>query len=290
MQKLTVGIAGLGLIGGSLAKALKKNTPHTVLGIDTDARTMQSALSGGAVDGQADAPALSRCDIVFVCLHPGGTVKFIKDNAPHFAGGALVCDVCGVKRAVQAEVEPYVRGSGAWYVGTHPMAGRERFGYEASDALLFEGASVIVCPPQDLPPELLQRLLSVLGGAGFAGSVQTDADEHDSIIAYTSQLAHAVSSAYIKSPAAEKQRGFSAGSYADMTRVARLDENMWTELFMLNRQNLIAEIDIFAANLSDIRSALEQGDENQLRQLLKKGREIKERSLRGEDIKPKDLE
>ena len=184
-------------------------------------------------------------------------------------------DLCGVKRSVVAEIGPVAEKHGFAYIGGHPMAGRERGGFTASSEDLYVGASMILTPDHRTDMLLLETLKAYFLDIGFAGLTFSDPEEHDRIIAFTSQLAHIASSAYVKSPEAQRRRGFSAGSFQDMTRVARLDEAMWTELFMADRDYLTKELDILIANLQAYADALKSGDAERVRALLKEGRELK---------------
>ncbi len=274
---MTVGIVGLGLIGGSMAKAVKSRTDCRVLGFDRDAASRDCALREGSCDGILDSESLRDCELVLVALWPGAAADFICENAERFAPGSLVSDLCGVKDYVCDRVRESVAGRDFTFIGAHPMAGREVSGYGSALENLFDGASMLLTPFADTPRGEVTRLTDFFLALGFAQVVETTPGEHDRVIAYTSQLAHIVSSAYVKSPTAEEHHGFSAGSYRDMTRVARLNEELWTELFLENRAPLKAELDGLIARLSDFSQALGANDAGTLRGLLREGREIKER-------------
>ncbi|MGI6005092.1 MAG: prephenate dehydrogenase [Christensenellales bacterium] len=272
----TIGIAGLGLIGGSMAQALKKYTGHLVLGTDLDADVLRRALSEGAVDGALEDDAVSRCDLLLVALYPQAAVDFVTSHAQTIKKGACVIDLCGVKRHVCAALEPVARAHGFHFIGGHPMAGREVSGYGAARPELFAGASMILTPEAGTPEALLEQLESLFTSVGFAGIKYAGPAEHDRIIACTSQLAHVLSSAYVKSPAALEHKGFSAGSFQDMTRVATLNEDMWSELFLLNRDYLCGEIDALRERLAQYALALRAGDAPELTRLLKEGKTRKQ--------------
>ena len=184
-------------------------------------------------------------------------------------------DLCGVKRVVVEAIAPLAEQYGFSYIGGHPMAGRERGGFTASSEDLYVGASMILTPDKRTDMKLLETLQAFFLDLGFAGLTFSQPEEHDRIIAFTSQLAHIVSSAYVKSPEAQRRRGFSAGSFQDMTRVARLDEDMWTELFLDDSDYLIKELDILIRHLTDYSDALKSRDAERIRTLLKEGRELK---------------
>jgi len=265
---MDIGIVGLGLIGSSFARAVKKHTDYTVAGWDINPETVSAALAEGTVDTAGEEQACG-CGIVFVCLFPEDAVRFILGHPfPH-----IVCDVCGVKGYLAERLSGKIAG----YVGLHPMAGREVSGYAAGSAGLFSGASLIIARDkntQDTHIEEISRLAEMIG---FGRMVLTDPDTHDRVIAYTSQLAHVVSSAYVKSPSAVEYVGYSAGSFADLTRVARLDPKMWTELFLENRENLAAEIGNLIGHLDRYKNAIEKGDGGELFRLLAEGRERKDK-------------
>ncbi len=272
---MNIGIAGLGLIGGSMAKSVKAKTGHTVFGCDINSETLLMAKLSGAIDEELSDASLSDCDIVFLALTPRVATEWLESHARSISPNSVVVDFCGVKRSVSADMRKIADEHGFMYIGGHPMAGKERGGFKNSSPDLFSGASMILTPDSETIPETLEMLSKLFYDVGFARVVYSNADEHDRIIAYTSQLAHIVSSAYIKSPEAQRQRGFSAGSFRDMTRVAYLDENMWTELFMCDRDYLTKELDILISNLKEYKNALEKGDSVTLNRLLKEGRECK---------------
>ena len=272
---MTVGIIGLGLIGGSMAKAIKTNTDHKVLGIDIDQETMTMSLMSGAIDGRLTDEKLGECRLVMAALTPEILIQTITEKAP-FMKGTVFVDLCGVKRAVYKPLSELAQKYGFLYIGGHPMAGKEFSGFANATADLFKGASMIVTPDSTSDIVTLDKLKSFFLSIGFGSVTFSNLEEHDRIIAYTSQLAHITSNAYIKSPTAQMHMGFSAGSYRDLTRVARLDENMWTELFMANSDFLIEELSILTDSLNEFLEVLEHRDRKKLRQLLREGRELKE--------------
>lgn len=272
---MNVGIVGLGLIGGSMAKSIKVRTSHTVWGADTDAETMTLARLSGAIDASLTPENLPRCDLILLAIRPGAAVAWTRENAAYLAKSAILVDLCGVKRAVVSQLAPIAEEYGFAYIGGHPMAGTERGGFVNSSDSLYDGASMILTPDKRTDMRLLETLKAFFLDIGFAGLTFSDPEEHDRIIAYTSQLAHIASSAYVKSPEAQRRRGFSAGSFRDMTRVARLDEDMWTELFLDDADYLTAELDTLVNNLTDYLEALRAKDAERLRTLLREGREKK---------------
>ena len=270
---MKIGIAGLGLIGGSIARAIKAYTPHTVAGFDLCEKTMDAALEAGAID-RRDGGEFNGCDIVIVALYPSATISYVKENADKFGGNMIITDCCGVKKRVSDEIIPLTQQKGFRFVGGHPMAGIEHSGFRHSHAHLFRGASMILCPPT---PDIgeVQQLSELYLSLGFGKIKITTPEEHDRIIALTSQLAHVLSSAYVKSETALRFNGFSAGSFKDMTRVARLNEYMWAELFFENKANLISEIDGLVCRLNEYADALRADNLEKMLELLRGGRDRK---------------
>lgn len=273
---MKIGIIGLGLIGGSLAKTIKNHTEATVVGYDISPTTMNKALMLGAVDEPMTQTNLRECDMVFLALYPNDTVSFVKSHAADFGKDAVVVDCCGVKGDVCEALHDFCYSRRMWFIGGHPMAGREYSGFEYAKTDLFANASMILTPFTYIPLEIVEDTKKFCLSLGFKQVVITTPEKHDAMIAYTSQLAHVVSNAYVKSPGAQQHHGFSAGSYLDMTRVARLNEGMWTELFLHNREKLCAELDALILHLQEYREALGENDADRLCQLLREGREAKE--------------
>ena len=272
---MNVAIVGLGLIGGSMAKSIKNRTAHTVGGVDLNSETMTMARMCGAIDGPLTEENLPQADLILVAIRPGAAIEWVRQHADRIAKSAILVDLCGVKRTVVAAIAPIAEQYGFAYIGGHPMAGRERGGFTASTEDLYVGASMILTPDKRTDMRLLETLKAFFLDLGFAGLTFSTPEEHDRIIAFTSQLAHIVSSAYVKSPEAQRRRGFSAGSFQDMTRVARLDEDMWTELFLDDEDFLTKELDELIGHLTDYRNALRDKDAQRLHDLLKEGRELK---------------
>jgi prephenate dehydrogenase len=272
---MEIAIVGLGLIGGSIAKAVKKYTPHTVLGYDANEQVMYKARLLDAMDAELTHERLAICDWLIIATRPNAAVEYVNAHAGQIKKGAIVMDVCGVKQRVCKPLWELARENGFTFVGGHPMAGREVSGFENASADLFRGASMILTPRKDADIALLERIKKFWCALGFSGVTVTTPENHDRVIAYTSQLAHIASSAYIKSPTALDHIGFSAGSYKDLTRVARLDPEMWTELFMENREPLLSELDGLLARLTEYREALADGNAASLCALLKAGRDQK---------------
>ena len=270
------GIVGLGLIGGSLARSIKYHSDHTVLATDINETALLQARMVQAIDGELTDDRLAECDAVLVALYPQASVDWILAHLDGFRPGALVIDCCGVKRFVCERLFPAFRGRKSIFIGGHPMAGRERSGFSYAQDDLFENASMILTPAPGTDIETIRRAKEMFLSVGFGRVRFTTPEEHDEMIAFTSQLAHIVSGAYVDSPLAARHRGFSAGSFRDMTRVARLNETMWTELFLENDDLLLAQTEHLINNLTAYRDALRDRDEEKLKAILRRGREIKE--------------
>ena len=273
---MTVGIIGLGLIGGSMAKAYKRSDCR-VYADDLDRETLLTAAADDVIDGRLDETTLGLCDVVYIALYPDATVEAMKRVSPYLRKDAFLLDLCGVKRVVTEVGFALAEEYGFTYVGAHPMAGTQFSGLAHSRSTLFTNAPMVLVMPEGGDKEMLARVKALLAPVGFGRISVTSSADHDRMIAFTSQLAHVVSNAYIKSPTAERHRGFSAGSYKDMTRVAWLNEKMWTELFLDNSDYLIDEIDIIIKALSEYREALTNNDAERLCGLLRDGRLAKER-------------
>lgn len=272
---MNIGIVGLGLIGGSIAKAIKQNTDYTVYGTDILESVICKAQLIEAIDDRLTDEILADCDIVIIALYPVYTVEYIKNHGKQFKKGSIILDCCGIKEAVCSSVQPISEENGFIFVGAHPMAGIEFSGFEHSQKSLFKNASMILTPPADISIQTMDRLKKLWLSIGFNHVQIATPKEHDRLIAFTSQLAHIVSSAYIKSPAALEHNGFSAGSFKDLSRVAKLNEDMWTELFLLNKENLTLEIDGIIHRLEQYREAIKDENQKDLWNLLHEGTERK---------------
>lgn len=272
---MTVGILGLGLIGGSLARAYKL-AGHTVYVKNRDERMLSFAMLSGAVDGKLNEDTIPQCDLILLAIYPAGSADWLEANAPLISKKALVIDCCGTKQLVCQRCFPIAKEYGFIFVGGHPMAGSQFSGFKYSRASLFQGAPMVLVPPVYDDMALLQRVKDALEPCGFGFFSVTTAADHDRMIAFTSQMPHVLSNAFIKSPTALEHKGFSAGSYRDLTRVAWLNPGMWTELFLENRENLLFELDTYIQSLTQYRDALANQDEDTLYRLLDDGKKRKE--------------
>ena len=271
---MTVGIVGLGLIGGSFAKAYK-SAGHRVLARETDKTTFGFAALSGVVDGELTKDNVGGCDVVLICVYQAAAIGFLTEFAPAFGEGPVVIDCCGTKRAIVEVGARLAEEHSFTYVGGHPMAGTHNSGFKYSRENMFSGAPMVIVPRAFDDIALLERVKALLAPAGFGSLTVTTAEKHDETIAFTSQLAHVVSSAYVKSPTATGQKGFSAGSYKDMTRVASMDPDMWAELFLNDREHLLFEIDTLIGHLREFRGAIADGDADSLKMLIDEGRKRK---------------
>jgi prephenate dehydrogenase len=268
---MNIGIIGLGLIGGSMAKAIKKRGKHKVLGIDIQESVVNSALQLGAIDEELTDDRFSECEMIIIALYPGETVQFIREKGDLLKKGSVILDCCGVKQNVCRQIQPIASQLGIHFVGAHPMAGIEFSGFEYAKGSLFNGASMILTPPEDTDIGIIDGLKHFFLSLEFGHIEITTPEMHDRVIAYTSQLAHVVSNAYVKSPRAERHKGFSAGSYLDLTRVAKLNPDMWTELFLENKEFLCDEIDGLIQRLASYRDVIKSGQKEVLYELLEEG-------------------
>ena len=273
---MKIGIVGLGLIGGSLAMSIRKHTEHTVFGYDIDPQVMLRAKAVEAIHDDLTEDMLPGMDIVLVALFPQLCADWIVSHADAFGPKALVIDCAGVKRCVCSQVEPVASKYSWTYIGGHPMAGREFSGFASARANLFENASMILCPAPEVGIGQREAAKAFFLEAGFKMVRFCTPEAHDQMIAYTSQLAHVVSGAYIKNPLAPSHKGFSAGSFLDMTRVARMNEVMWTELFLENNDLLLPAVDDLIYRLNQYRDALASGDPEKVLPVLREGRIAKE--------------
>ena len=272
---MKIGIVGLGLIGGSLARAIKANTAHTVWGTDLQRPVVYRAKLLEVIDEELTEDRVGSCDIVILALYPRDTVEWVRTHAGVVQKGAVVVDCAGVKQAVCSPCWALAEQNGFTFIGGHPMEGVAKLGFENSRRDMFVNASMILVPHKDLDIEAMKRVKDVFDAIGFTRYEIATPEKHDRIIALTSQLAHVVSSAYVKSPTAQEHRGFSAGSFRDLTRVAFLNEKMWAELFLLNREDLHQEIQGMIERLREYDGALTAGDEARMAELLQEGREVK---------------
>ena len=268
-------ICGLGLIGASLAKTLKKNTDHTVLGWNRTSSVTEKALRDGVIDRTGDIDSLmAEADITFINFYPEAIVPFILEHKNSFKKDSIVSDSCGIKtkicRALEKEKLDF------YFIGAHPMAGREVGGYDNSLDTLYDKASFIVTPVDGTPRNKIDALVGLAQGMGFARTVVTTPEHHDEMIAFTSQIAHVLACSYVLSPLAPSHAGYSAGSYRDVSRVARINADMSADLFIDDKDALVREIDDLVSNLMQFKYNIVNEDSPALKDLMNRANKIKE--------------
>ena len=273
---MIVGILGLGLIGGSLARAYTK-AGHTVFAYDCDETITEFAQLADVIAAPLNDYNIHSCDLILLAIYADASANWLEMNAQNINRNAIVIDCCGIKNDICRRCFPLADKYGFTYVGGHPMAGSHNSGFKYSRSNLFQGAPMVLVPPRYDDPVLLEKIKTLLSPCGFKSFTVTTAEEHDEMIAFTSQMPHIVSNAFIKSPTAQKHNGFSAGSYKDLTRVAWLNPEMWTELFMSNRENILTELSLYIDNLQAYKNAIENNNRESLYSLLDEGRKCKEK-------------
>ncbi len=272
---MKVGILGLGLIGGSLARAYALEG-HTVYAAEKDKQMLSFAMLAGAVHGELNSETIPQCDLLLLAIYPGGSAGWLEENAHFVSPSTLVLDCCGVKQEICQRCFPLAEKYGFTFVGGHPMAGSHFSGFKYSRATLFQGQPMVLVPPVFDDIALLDRVQEALKPCHFGRFSVTTAEKHDKMIAFTSQMPHILSNAYIKSPTALDHKGFSAGSYKDLTRVAWLNAPMWAELFLENKEFVLEELEFYLHSLTAYRDAIVHEDLPQLTALLEEGKRRKE--------------
>ena len=272
---MRVGILGLGLIGGSMARAYSM-AGHTVCACEQDEQMLSFAMLAGAVHEVLTAETVPTCDLILLAIYPGGSASWLEKNAALIKSDALVMDLCGIKREICSRCFPLAAKYGFTFVGGHPMAGSQFSGFKYSRANLFEGQPMVLVPPRYDDMDLLDQCKQALAPCHFGSFSVTTAENHDRMIAFTSQMPHILSNAFIKSPTAKHHKGFSAGSYKDLTRVAWLNPQMWAELFLENKDFALFELDTYIESLKEYRDAIARNDLSALTHLLEDGKRCKE--------------
>ena len=272
---MTVGILGLGLIGGSLARAYAKNG-HTVYAAENNESILEFAQLAEVVTGALNQETLPHCDLILLAIYTGGSIQWLKENAQYIHKDAFVIDCCGVKNEMCKNGFQLADQYGFTFIGGHPMAGSHFSGFKYSRSNLFQGAPMVLVPPRFDDPILLEKAKEMLEPCNFGSFSVTTAEAHDQMIAFTSQMPHIVSNAYIKSPTAKLHKGFSAGSYKDLTRVAWLNPQMWAELLLSNANNILEELTTYINCLTEYKIAIENNDEEALIRILDEGKKRKE--------------
>ena len=272
---MTVGILGLGLIGGSLARAYAK-AGHRVLACDKDRNILGFAQLSGAIEDELTEKNISECELILLSVYADASASWLESNAKCVNKDAYVIDCCGIKKEICQRCFPLAQKYNFTFMGGHPMAGSHFSGFKYSRSNLFQGAPMVLVPHRYDDPVLLEKAQILLQPCGFGSFSVTTADVHDEMIAFTSQMPHIISNAFIKSPTATNHKGFSAGSYKDLTRVAWLNPQMWAELFLSNKDYVLKELSLFIDSLKEYQSAIEENDEARLIRLLDEGKKCKE--------------
>ena len=272
---MKIAIVGMGIIGGSFAKALKKYTDHHIIGINRTKSVLETALEEKAIDEIGSEQSLGDADIVILALYPKTAVGFVEKNGGYIKKGAIVTDSSGIKREICPRMVELSKKFGFEFVGSHPMAGKETNGYESSEAELFENASYIITPCE-ADGDAVRKLSALALKIRFGTIKISTPEEHDRMIAFTSQLPHVLACAYVLSPCCPNHKGFSAGSYKDVSRVANINSVLWSELFLENREPLIKELDTLIDNIHAITDAVKANDKKKIEELLEAAHKTKE--------------
>ncbi len=272
---MNVGILGLGLIGGSLARAYSK-AGHQVYACDADKSMLEFAQLAGIVTDTLDENTIPKCSLILLAIYADASATWLEKHGQLISKDAFVIDCCGIKKDICNRCFPVAEKYGFTFMGGHPMAGSHFSGFKYSRSNLFQGAPMVLVPSRFDDPVLLETAQKLLSPCGFGSFSVTTAEAHDSMIAFTSQMPHIISNAFIKSPTATNHKGFSAGSYKDLTRVAWLNPEMWAELFLSNKEHVLKELSYFIESLKEYQSAIEQNDTAQLIKLLDDGKKCKE--------------
>ncbi len=272
---MNIAVIGLGIIGGSFCKAIKKYTDHYVIGINRTPETAQKALNVGAIDEIGSPEALSKADLVILTMYPQADIDYIRKNGCFIKKGAVVTDASGIKSAICPLLKELAQKYGFVFVGSHPMAGKEKNGFDVSDSELYKGASFIITPC-GAEQKYVDMLSDFAKSIGFEMIKITTPEEHDRMIAFTSQLPHVLACAYVLSPCCPNHKGFSAGSYRDVSRVANINSRLWSELFLENKEPLVKELDILVENITRISDAIKSENTGELADLLEQGHKVKE--------------
>ena len=265
---MRIAVIGLGIIGGSLCKAFREYTGHYVMGYNRTAAVAQRALELGAVHEICTPEALKTADVIYLCLYPQAAVNFVKQYHDCIRPGCIVTDAAGIKTAICSQLKALAEEYGFIFVGSHPMAGKERSGFEVSEASLFNGASYILVPC-GAPRMAVDTLKKLALEIGFTMTPETTPEEHDRMIGYVSQLCHAIAVSLMCANDNTSLCEYTGDSFRDLTRIARINDKMWAELFLWNKQNLISEIDQFDSALQEMRAALVADDRDKLEQMFR---------------------
>lgn len=273
---MNIGIVGMGLIGGTYAKSLRKY-PYKIYGIDINEETLEYALNNNIVDITTTDPksVLKEIDVVFMCLYPNDTKKFIQENINYFKRDAIISDAVGIKRKLVDYFEMY-KDDDVEFVFTHPIAGREKIGIKHSDEAIFHDANFVITPTRFNKEESLNLIETLAKQMGFKNVTRISDIEHDDIIAYTSQLTHAIAISLVNSDDSKYDTSLFIGdSYKDLTRIAMINEDLWTELFLQNKDFLTRRITSFEENLSKLKAAIKRNDSETIKDIMRTSSKIR---------------
>ena len=271
LRDLTFAIVGLGLIGGSYAKALRNIKVRKILGMDISHGIARACLNANMIDEviEADGSNLKEADVIICSVYPEAIVGFVRQNVQNFAEGMLMTDATGVKGTMPHDIQALLPES-CEFISGHPMAGRQGSGLGMSDAAIFNNSNYIIVPTEKNSPEAVRWLEEFAKALGCARSVKVSTEDHDKIIAYTSDLPHITAVALVNSASYnENTQYFIAGGFRDATRVADINPDLWSDLFLSNRANVIAEIENYQNQLERWKKAIENNDRETLKKIMR---------------------
>jgi len=273
----TILIVGLGQIGGSIAKALKGKV-RSVLGVDINLNTLNLALSEGIIsEGFTDPDSvLKRTDVIFLCLYPQGIMDFLDKYANFITEATIITDVAGVKSPITTMCSSLDKKIS--YIGGHPLAGREGDGFGTANSEIFKDANYVITPSENVSDEQISLITTLIYAMGFKLVLTTTPDNHDEIIAYTSQIPHIIAVSMCDTPMLMRYFNYTAGSFEDVTRVAKINERLWTDLFLQNKEKLVPQMDLLEKNIAKIKNLITNDDTNGLIELFGRVRAQKELS------------
>lgn len=291
LKNITYGIIGLGLMGGTIAKSLRKNVLSEnksenqcakIIALDKNKESLENAFSEKIIDSyflpEETKKMLLQCDVVFICLYPHATLDFLLQNKENFKSGSIITDISGVKGIFEKKLPSLLRSDVDFIIG-HPMAGGEKEGYSSSNSSFFNGRNYILIPENFNKKENLDFFKKLIYKMGFSKITETTAGDHDYKIGFTSQLCHVIASALVESAPDEKITAFGGGSFEDLTRIAMINAPLWTELFISNKEKLTVHIENFITRMNEFKNLIQKEDKTALENLLKDVRE--KRSLMG---------
>ena len=271
LRDLTFAIVGLGLIGGSYAKALRNLKVRKILGMDISHGIARACLNANMIDEVVEEGGrnLKEADVIICSVYPEAVVSFVRQNVQNFAEGMLMTDATGVKGTMPREIQELLP-EGCEFISGHPMAGRQGSGLGMSDAAIFNNSNYIIVPTEKNTPEAVSWLEDFAKALGCARSVKVSMEDHDKIIAYTSDLPHITAVALVNSASYnENTQYFIAGGFRDATRVADINPDLWSDLFLSNRDNVIAEIENYQSQLERWKKAIVENDRETLKEIMR---------------------